>query len=112
MSDATAKNTIRILMMHWIYVYGVPKRILTDRGTNFVSKLFQEMAEFLGTKLNNTTAYRPQSNGQNERSHQELHAYLSIYLSQTTSKNWPMMLRLAAWIHNSSVHESMGMSPF
>jgi transposase InsO family protein len=112
MSNTSAEKTIRVLMNNWIYVYGVPKRILTDRGTNFTSKLFKEMAEFLGTKLNNTTAYRPQSNGQNERSHRELHTYLSIYLSNAKSKSWHTMLKLAAWIHNSSVHEALGMSPF
>jgi hypothetical protein len=112
MINATAETTVRTILVNWICVYGVPQRILTDRGSNFVSKLFDEMATFLGTKLNNTVAYRPQANGQNERSHQELHGYLSMYLSGSLSKQWHTMLKLASWMHNSSVHEALGMSPY
>lgn len=93
-------------------MYGVPRRILTDRGSNFVLALFRELCLFLGSRPTNTTAYRPQSNGANERTHRDLHGYLAMYLNPAKRETWDTLLGEAAWVHNSSMHSSLKASPF
>jgi hypothetical protein len=103
----------KTFLNEWICVYGVPRRIITDRGTNFVSTLFEDLAQFVGVDyVATTTAYRPQANGQNERSHRELHSYLAMYLEQGNKEVWDTLLRQAEWVHNSSHHEALQMSPY
>ena len=51
---------------------GVPADMTSDRGTQFISKLWQAMSEYLGTQLHLTTTYQPQANGLVERFHRTL----------------------------------------
>jgi transposase InsO family protein len=111
MHDATAITTTRTFMAYWICQFGIPKRIVTDRGSNFMSALFQELCRFLGVTHSPTTAYRPQGNAENERSHRELHAYIAIYLQTSTKATWDLLLAHAAFVHNSSFHASLPRSP-
>jgi hypothetical protein len=112
MPDQSAETTVRAFLTKWICTYGVPRKVITDRGSNFVSELFQELHKFLGIKPINMCAYRPQGNGMNERTHKELHEYLAMYLRPANRQTWDTMLNVASWIHNSTEHESLGMSPF
>src|SRR4051812_47008118 len=52
--------------------HGVPKEIVSDRGTQFTSRLWKQVQEALGTKLTFSTAYHPQTGGQTERVNQIL----------------------------------------
>jgi hypothetical protein len=57
----------RILSLH-----GVPKTIVSDRGPQFVSKVWSDLHKSLGTKLLHSLAYHPQSSGQTKRVNQIL----------------------------------------
>jgi hypothetical protein len=57
----------RILSLH-----GIPKTIVLDRGSQFVSKFWEELHKSLGTKLLHSSAYHPQTSGQTERVNQIL----------------------------------------
>jgi hypothetical protein len=57
----------RILSLH-----GIPKTIVSDRGPQFVSKLWEELHKSLGTKLLHSSVYHPQTSGQTERVNQIL----------------------------------------
>ena len=50
-----------------VSLHGVPKRIISDRGSLFVSKFWGSMQEAMGTRLSFSTAYHPQTGGQTER---------------------------------------------
>jgi transposase InsO family protein len=65
--DQTAETTCRALMDRIILYHGPPKIIVTDRGSNFTSRLFNSLCKELKTKHKTTTAYHPQSNGMTER---------------------------------------------
>ena len=112
MTNQSAETVVRVFLTKWVCVYGVPKKLISDRGTNFVSELFHELHKFLGIRPSNTCAYRPQGNGMNERSHQGLHQYLAMYLTPSNRATWDTMINLASWVHNSSEHESLKASPF
>ena len=112
MSNQTADTVARVFLADWICHFGAPRRLVTDRGSNFMSVVFETLCEFLGTTHSPTCAYRPQGNAQNERSHQQLHNYLAMYLEESSAASWDLLLQQAAWVHNTTVHTALGRSPF
>jgi transposase InsO family protein len=61
-----------LYMSRIVYLHGVPKKIVSDRGTQFISKFWERFHEILDTKLCFSSAYHPQTNGQTERVNQML----------------------------------------
>jgi transposase InsO family protein len=57
----------RILCSH-----GVPKKIMSDRGSQFTSKFWEKLHESMDTKLNFGSVYHPHTDGQTERTNQIL----------------------------------------
>jgi hypothetical protein len=112
MTNAGAEMTVRIFLKEWVTVFGPPRRLITDRGSNFTSVYFDELSKFLGTKPTQTVAYRPQSNGQNERTHRDFHQFIGIYIDQADRRHWDLLLKLASWVHNSSYHDVLKASPY
>jgi IS30 family transposase len=55
-----------------VCLHGVPKKIVSDRGTQFTSRFWQKLHESMDTKLNFSSAYHPQTDGQTERTNQIL----------------------------------------
>ena len=65
----------------------------------------------IGIKLNMSSAYHPQSDGQTERVNQCLENYLrSMLIAQP--QRWTKRLSLAQWWYNSNFHSSLKTSPF
>ena len=50
-----------------VSLHGVPKEIVSDRGTQFTSRFWKNFQEALGTKLSFSTAFHPETGGQTER---------------------------------------------
>ncbi len=61
-----ARNVANCLLQLFSRV-GIPKEVLTDCGTNFMSKLLQQVYQLLGVKDIKTTPYHPQTDGLVER---------------------------------------------
>ncbi|WVZ49090.1 hypothetical protein U9M48_000471 [Paspalum notatum var. saurae] len=55
-----------------VCLHGVPKKIVSDRGTQFTSHFWKRLHESMGTKLNFSSAYHPQTDGRDERTNQIL----------------------------------------
>jgi transposase InsO family protein len=63
------------LYMAWIVcLHGVPKKIVSDQGSQFTSRFWRSFHENMSTKLNFSTAYHPQTDGQSERTNQVFEA--------------------------------------
>jgi hypothetical protein len=60
----------QLYIAHILSLHGVPKTIVSDRGSQFVSKFWEELHKSLGTKLLHSLAYHPQTSGQTERVNQ------------------------------------------
>jgi transposase InsO family protein len=60
-------------------LFGLPDKVLSDRGPQFMAKVFRAMLSRLGVNSVLLTAYHPQTAGTMERVNQELEAYLAIY---------------------------------
>eukprot|EP01135_Chromosphaera_perkinsii_P000446 Nk52_evm1s95 gene=Nk52_evmTU1s95 len=91
LSDLTTATVVDALLPVF-RTFGNPEAILTDRGPQFTSVLFHEVAELLEVHLKKTVAYHPQCNGLVER----LNGTLKRILEKITSRNrWPKQSPLA-----------------
>ena len=63
MPDSKAATLAKKIVVKWIYHYGVPEQILTDRGTNFQSVLTEFIYDCFDIKRMGTTPYYPQCDG-------------------------------------------------
>ncbi|KAK7575712.1 hypothetical protein V9T40_011998 [Parthenolecanium corni] len=106
MDDISAESVTRNLYHTWVARFGVPENITTDQGRQFESRLFSQLAKFIGAKKNTTTAYHPQSNGKVERWHRALKA--SIMAADVT--NWVDALPTILLGLRSSVQTDSGYS--
>nr|CAE04771.3 OSJNBa0079C19.12 [Oryza sativa Japonica Group] len=55
-----------LYMARIVCLHGVPKKIVSDRGSQFTSNFWKKLQEEMGSKLNFSTAYHPQTDGQTE----------------------------------------------
>lgn len=108
--EATSLSIADAFTKQFICIYGAPKAILTDQGTNFLSSLIKNLTKKFNIKHFKTTAYHPQSNGSLERSHHVLTEYLKNFI--TSNNQWDEHIALAMFSYNTSVHESTQYSPF
>ena len=94
-----------------VCLHGVPKTIVSDRGSLFTSRLWHSLQEAMGTRLTFSTVYHPQTDGQTERVNQVLEDMLrACVLSH--GKHWEKCLPFAEFSYNNSFQASLGMAPF
>jgi hypothetical protein len=107
--DAT--RTAELYIEHVYKRFGLCDSMLSDRGPQFASKVYQETGRLLGIKLPLSTAYHPQTDGETERVNQELEIYFRIFC-QNNPSDWKKLLPLAEFAHNQRVHSVTKQSPF
>ena len=83
----TAEEVAQLLLDNLYKRFGLPDKIISDRGSQFASKAFVELLKLLGVKSALSTAYHPQTDGTTERVNQEIEAYLAIYCT-THPEEW------------------------
>jgi transposase InsO family protein len=88
----------------------VPKKIVSNRGTQFTSKFWERLHETLDTQLHFSSAYHPQTNGQAERVNQILEDMLTTCALQY-GRSWDKSLPYAEFSYNNSYQESLKMVP-
>jgi transposase InsO family protein len=78
----TAEGTTRLYLREVWKHHGTPRVVLSDRGSQFTAGFMRELYKLLGIKLEISTAYHPQTDGQTEHVNQELEGYLCMFTSQ------------------------------
>ncbi|GJX34455.1 putative reverse transcriptase domain-containing protein [Tanacetum coccineum] len=89
-----------------LYRHGVPVSIILDRDGRFTSHLWQAFQEALGTRLDMSTAYHPQTDGQSERTIQTLEDMLRACVMDFGG-SWDTHLPLIEFSYNNSYHTSI-----
>jgi hypothetical protein len=100
-----------LYMARIVSLHGIPKRIVLDRGSQFTSKFWKSFHKNMDTKLNFSSAYHPQTDGQTERTNQVLEDMLRACALQHGS-SWDKSLPYAEFSYNNSYQASLKMSPF
>jgi len=106
----TASTVARALMTHVFSKYGAPYQILTDRGSEFESSLFQELLRWMGIDKLRSTALRPACNGVVERFHRTLNSMMGKVVSES-QRDWDEWVPFVLAAYRATPHESTGMSP-
>ena len=90
---------------------GFPKEILTDQGTNFMSKVFQQFCKMLGVKKLKTTVYHPQCNGLVERYNGTLKKSIKKFVHDHPAR-WDDFIPALLFAYREVPCDSTGFSPF
>ena len=105
-SETVARELTSIFFRHSY----LPKTILSDLDTTFVSDLMHELTKLLEIKLEHASLKHPQTVGVVECSHSALKRILKLNTTEQWS-DWYKYVQLAAFIHNTSYHFAIGTSP-
>ena len=91
-------------------MFGVPAKLLSDQGANFMSALVEELCSAFGIQKCRTTTYHVQCNGQVERFHQTLFRMIGK-LATDKKAQWEQHLPELLQAYNSTRSAVMGCSP-
>lgn len=104
-------SLIKFLEDHILSIHGIPKVIITDRGTQFTSDEWIKYIDKMKISHKLTTPYHPQSNGIDERLNGTLVRILRAYVNYY-QRDWDKHLKWSLYVYNTTVHESTGYSPY
>jgi hypothetical protein len=104
-------KVVELYMSRIVCLHGVSKKIVSDRGSQFISKFWEKLHESMDTKLNFSSAYHPQTDGQTERTNQILEDMLRV-CALKYGKSWNKSLPYAEFSYNNSYQASIKMAPF
>ena len=110
-SNHTATMVSKALMCHVIPYFGTPRRLLSDRGREFISSIWTKLLRSLGVQQVLTLPYHPEGNAINERSHRTLNNMLRARLLEGPStKAWVEKVPGIMLTLNAMPHEPHGFS--
>ncbi|GJW19384.1 putative reverse transcriptase domain-containing protein [Tanacetum coccineum] len=101
----------RLYIKEIVSRHGVPISIISDRDSHFTSRFWQSLQNALGTQLDMSTAYHPETDGQSERTIQTLEDMLRACVIDF-GKGWDKHLPLVEFSYNNSYHASIKAAPF
>ncbi|KAL0146914.1 hypothetical protein M9458_057853, partial [Cirrhinus mrigala] len=107
----TALETAEILFNHVFRYYGIPEDIVSDRGRQFISRVWRSFFRLLGVTISLSSGYHPQTNGQTERKIQEVGRFLRTFC-HGHQDSWNQFLGWAEYAQNSLRQPTTGLTPF
>ncbi|GJZ10492.1 putative reverse transcriptase domain-containing protein [Tanacetum coccineum] len=109
--DDTLEKLTRQYLKEVVSRHGVPVLIISDRDGRFTSHFWKSLNKALGTRLDMSTAYHPETDGQSERTIQTLEDMLRACVLDF-GKGWDKHLPLVEFSYNNSYHTSIKAAPF
>ena len=110
-TEANAAGVAEVLVQDFSTRHGVPLKLLSDRGSQFMAELSRQVYHQMGLCKLSTTAFHPQTNGKTERFMQTMAQMLAM-VADSAQQDWHRWLRHVAFAYNSSEHAVTGSSPF
>ena len=104
-------STVATALVKFFTLFGFPKELQSDQGSNFMSRLFQVLFYQLGVKQIKSTAYHPQTQGALERYHQVLKNMLKAFCLDH-KEDWDEAIPMLLFATREVPVESLGVSSF
>ena len=109
--DYSLDKLVELYIKEIVRVHGIPLSIISDQDPRFTLRFWGKLQEALGTRLNCSTAFHPQTDGQSERVIQILEDMLrSCAINYEGS--WDRHIPLVEFVYNNSFQSSIGMAPY
>ena len=110
-SNHTANTVSEALLRHVVPYFGTPRRLLSDRGREFVGEIWGKLLRSLRIQCVLTSPYHPEGNAVKERSHRTLNNMLCARLLEgSSSKAWMDKIPGIMLSLNATSHEPHGFS--
>ena len=106
-----AAQTARLFFNEIVRLHGVPQSIISDCDIRFTSTFWKALWHLMGTTLQFSTAFHPQTDGQTEVTNRSLGNLLRC-LVQENAATWDDLLPRVEFAYNASSHRATGYSPF
>jgi hypothetical protein len=103
-------ETVARALTNFITTFGVPNRIHSDLGKEFVNEVLKCLFKTFGSSQSNTTAYHPQGNAYAERIHKFFRQAVASYY-QDDHRIWDEFLPFLIMCYNDSFHSALGCTP-
>lgn len=109
--DQKASTVAKVLIEKYFVHYGLPKRMHSDQGRDFESRLVHEVLGTLGIEKSRTTPYHPQGDPQPERFNRTLLNMLGT-LEPSSKRKWSQHIGHLVHAYNCTSNEATGFSPY
>ena len=109
--EIDAERLAELFVHHVWKLHGLPRSIISDRGTQFVNDFWKFLCKRLGISVRLSTAWHPETDGQTERLNGVMEQYLRAYVNYLQD-DWPDWLPLAEFTGNNTKSETTKVSPF
>ena len=110
-TDYSLQKLAKLYVAEVVRLHGVPVSIISDRDPRFTSRFWQKLQEALGTRLDFSIAFHPQTDGLSERVIQVLEDMLRGCIIDFRG-SWEDYLPLAEFAYNNSYQASIQMAPY
>ena len=91
--------------------FGIPRLVISDGGSHFISKIFDKLLSKYGVKHKVATPYHPQTSGQVEVSNREIKQILEKTVS-ISRKDWSKKLKDSLWAYRTAYKTPIGTTPY
>ncbi|XP_028177583.1 uncharacterized protein LOC114365243 [Ostrinia furnacalis] len=108
--NTKSKSTIKVLNQYFS-LFGIPSRLISDRGTSFTSKSFKDFVNSLGIKHVLNAVATPRANGQVERYNRTILASLAVKNHNCKENEWDVHLEEIQLGLNTTINKGTGKSP-
>ncbi|MCO5589090.1 hypothetical protein L7F22_043056 [Adiantum nelumboides] len=101
----------RLFVAQIFRLHGMPETIVSDRDPRFTSLFWKAIWENIGTRLQFSSSFHPQTDGQSEIANSVVLDLLKSYISDEKTQ-WERYLPLVEFAYNNTIHSSTGKAPF
>ena len=109
--DKQANTLAKAFVENVILIYGCPKTIKSDMGTEYKNEVFHEVCKELNINQKFSTAYHPETIGALERSHRCLNEFLRQFINEQHD-DWDSWLPYYSFCYNTTPHTEHSYAPF
>jgi transposase InsO family protein len=103
-------HVARVFLSEVIHLHEIPNKIILDRDSRFTSRFWTSFKSALGTQLNLSTTYHPETDAKIERVNKFMEYMLRMYVMDNQT-HWEKYLPLVEFSYNNSFHSSIEMPP-